>query len=176
MQRYSAVAAFFHWLSAALVIGLFYSGYMFHQVFERGTPERGDMFAWHKTVGILLLVVAVLRIGHRLMKPPPPLPAALPANERMLAKWSHRLLYFLILFIPLTGLIKISPDGGMTELKGGIDFPLIPGVSEGLSDLAGTIHENIVWAFAVLLIIHILAALYHHGRGTAAAGRMWPTR
>ncbi|MBB3764247.1 cytochrome b [Sphingomicrobium lutaoense] len=176
MQRYSALAAFFHWLSAILVLALLYTGYMFHQFYEKGTPERAEQFLWHKSLGILLLLVALLRVATRFMAPPPALPAGLPAPEKLLARTSHTLLYFFILFIPLTGLIKISPDGGMTDLVFGVQFPLIPGVSEGLSDISGTIHEYIVWLFAVLLVVHVLAALYHHGRRTAAAGRMWPAR
>lgn len=176
MRRYSAFAAFWHWLSAALILGLFYTGYMFHQVFEKGTAERADMFMWHKSLGILLLLVALLRVGTRYVAPPPALPAGLPAPEKLLARTSHSLLYFFIIFIPLTGLVKISDKGGMTDLVFGLQFPVIPGVSEALADLSGGIHEVIVWALAVLLVIHVLAALYHHGRGTAAAGRMWPAR
>ena len=176
MQRYSAVAAFFHWLSVALVLGLFYTGYMFHQVLERGTDARGEMFTWHKTIGIALLIAAVLRLVHRLVSPPPTLPESLPARDRTLAAASHWLFYLLIIGIPLTGLIKVSPDDGSTELVGGLSFPTIPGVSESLSELMGELHEKIVWAFLLLIVVHVMAALYHHGRGTAAAGRMWPAR
>ncbi|MCM8557450.1 cytochrome b [Sphingomicrobium sediminis] len=173
IHRYSSVAAFWHWLSAALVLTQFYTGYMFHQVFERGTPERTDMFAWHKTFGVLLLVVAILRVATRFFKPAPPIPQQLEAWERVGAKVSHLLLYGFILLIPLGGLVAIS-DRGPVELKGGITIPALPGVTEPIADFAGDAHETYVWWFAALLGVHLVAGLYHQSKRTAAAGRMWP--
>lgn len=173
MARYSAIAAFWHWLSAALVIGQFYSGYMFHKVFERGTPERAEMFGWHATLGYLLLVVALLRVATRLVKPAPPLPTALPERERVLAKISHMAIYAFIVLLPLGGILAIS-DRGTAELANGVTLPVIPGISESLSDLAGEMHGTFVWVFAALLAVHVAAAFYHQLRITPAAGRMWP--
>lgn len=175
-RRYSAIAAFWHWLSVVLIVGQFYTGYVFHQIYERGTPERGEMFMLHKTMGVLILLVALLRVATRLVKPAPALPPSLSDGHRTLAKLSHYAIYAFILVVPLTGLAAISADGGTTELLFGIHWPVIPGVSEALSDLMGEVHEKIVWAFVVLLAVHVYAGLYHHGRGTAAKGRMWPAR
>ena len=60
----------------ALVVVQVYIGFTFHDL-PRG-PERMEMFAWHKTLGALILLLALVRLGGRLINPPPPYPADLP--------------------------------------------------------------------------------------------------
>lgn len=176
-KRYSATAAALHWLSAAMIVGQLWTGYMFHQFLERGTDERGAMFEAHRTLGVAILLVALIRLGHRLMRPAPVFPDDHPAWERALAVWGHRLLYVFMIGLPLGGLIAISDRGGPIELAFGIQIPAIPGVSKALSDVAGEAHSALAAAFMVLIIVHVLAALRHHGdRHSSARGRMWPSR
>ena len=159
--RYDRGAALLHWLMAALVLAQLYVGWTFHHM-ERG-PARGEWFLWHKTLGVTILLLALARLGWRLLHRPPPFPPELPRWQRLAAVWNHRAFYFLIIVLPLTGLAAIS-DGAeraTTSLQFGLAFPLIPGVSEALGNLAGDLHEWLVKLTIALLVLHVAAALKH---------------
>lgn len=176
-ERYSATAAFLHWLSAALILAQFYTGYMFHQVLERGSEARAEMLLLHKTLGVTLLIVILIRLGVRLMKPVPAFPEGHPEWEQKLTSWTHRGLYAFMLIVPVTGLIGVSGRGPQVELLGGITIPAVPGFGKDLAHEIGEIHVILVYLMVALLILHILAALRHHGdRPSLMRGRMWPSR
>lgn len=175
--RYNNGAVMIHWLTAALVVAQIYVGFTFAEM-ERG-PARGEWFTWHKTIGVAILVLTVVRLLWRLAHKPPPFPPELPRWERLAAVWNHRAFYVLLFALPLTGLLAISggADQATTGLVGGLRFPLIPGISESFGDAAGEFHELLVLATLLLLVLHIGAALKHqfadHSR---SEGRMPPFR
>ena len=175
--RYNNVAVFIHWLTAILVVIQLYVGFTFHEM-ERG-PERGEWFMWHKTLGATILVLALIRLGWRLMHKPPPFPPELPRWERIAAVWNHRLFYILLIAIPLTGLLAVSggADEATTGLAGGLRLPLIPGISEDTGDASGNFHEVLVKFTIGLVVLHVAAALKHQFFDrTRAAARMPPFR
>ncbi|MDQ3145033.1 MAG: cytochrome b/b6 domain-containing protein [Pseudomonadota bacterium] len=176
LWRYSNVVVTLHWLTAALVVTQVVIGFTFHEM-DRG-PARSDLFTWHKTVGATILVLALIRLAYRLMNPPPPFPADLPRWERFAAVWNHRAFYFLLIALPLTGLIAVSggADGSTTPLKFGLDLPLIPGIGEDGGDLSGEVHEILVFTTLALLVLHVGAAVKHLIVPNRAAGRMPPFR
>jgi len=170
--RYSALAVAIHWASAVLILTQVYLGFAFHDL-PKGTPERAELFTWHKTVGALILLLALARLAVRLIDAPPPYPENMAKWERRAAVWSHRLLYFLMIALPLTGLAAVSKGakGGMTELAFGIWFPVVP------IPAIGEAHELLVFAMIGLLAIHVLAALKNQFvTGGPVAGRMPPFR
>ena len=167
MVRYRPLVMWIHWILAALVACQLWLGYEFHGM-PKG-PERGEMFMWHKTVGAAILLLTLARLVIRYLNPPPPYPSDLPKWKRALAVWTHRAFYFLLLALPLTGLMLVSKGGATTELLGGIPFPTVP-----LPELGET-HEPLVFAFWALFAVHVLAALKHQFIDKdATAGRMWP--
>ena len=177
LLRYDNGAVALHWIAAALILTQIWVGWTFHEM-ERG-PARGEWFTWHKTLGVVILLLGLARLGWRLGHKPPPYPESLPRWERLAATWNHRLFYALIIGLPLTGLAAVS--GGAQEattgLVGGIPFPLIPGLSEELGDGAGDVHEVLVKLTLALLAIHVLAALKHQFVDPSrVAGRMPPFR
>lgn len=176
LLRYTNVAIALHWITALLVVAQLYVGFTFHDM-PRG-PERGEWFTWHKTLGVTILLLALARLAWRLSHRPPPYPPQLPAWERQLAVWNHRIFYALLIVIPLTGLIAVSGrGGGTTELLGGIPFPLIPGVGEAAAEPFGGIHEALVKLTIALVVIHVAAALKHQFVDKSrVAGRMPPFR
>lgn len=179
LLRYNNVAAAIHWITAVAVLAQIYVGVTFGEL-PRG-PERGEWFTWHKTLGVTILILAVIRLGWRRAHRPPPFPIELPRWERLAAVWNHRAFYVLLFALPLTGLAAVSggADEATTSLIGGIPFPLIPGLSEGAGDAAGDLHELLVWATIALLVLHVAAALKHQflgGPQGRSAGRMPPFR
>ncbi|MEP7317022.1 MAG: cytochrome b [Sphingomicrobium sp.] len=168
--RYRGLVIAIHWLSAALIITQIWLGFTFND-FPKGSPERTLYFDWHKTVGVVILLLAIVRLGMRLMNPPPPYPQDFPRWERAIAVWTHRLFYFLIIALPLTGLAAVSKGGSMIKLVGGLQFPTVP------IPALGGVHEALAWAMIVLLGIHILAAMKNQFiTGGVVAGRMPPFR
>jgi cytochrome b561 len=66
-------------------------------------PRYHQLLGWHRTIGILVLVLIVIRLINRLLRGAPPLPDGLPGWQRIAARGSHVLLYILMFAIPLAG-------------------------------------------------------------------------
>lgn len=175
--RYKSVVVWIHWITALVVVTQVFVGFGFHRFTERGTPERMELFAWHKTLGALILLLALVRLAVRLMNPPPPYPANFPRWERFLAVWNHRLFYVLLIVLPLTGLLAVSgrAENGLVPIKFGLALPAIPGIPE--ENMYGDWHVVLVWTTLLLVVLHVGAALYNQFRSeTNVADRMPPFR
>ena len=177
LRRYSNVAVTFHWLTALLVLFQIWLGLSFADMAQG--PERGQLFTWHKTIGALILLIVLARLTYRLINPPPPYPPELPGWERVAGTWNHRLFYLLLIAMPIGGYLAVSghSKGPTTTLLGGVQIPVLPGVSEQMGEVAGAIHSAAAWILILLIVLHIAAALKHqfldHNR---ASGRMPPFR
>jgi cytochrome b561 len=176
IRRYSNTAVTLHWLTVALVLTQVVLGFAFAEFMAKG-PARAEVFAWHKTLGALILILAIIRLGYRLANPPPPFPPELPRWRRIAAVWNHRAFYFLLIVLPLTGLIAVSgmSPSGTTKLAGGITIPIIPGIGREAGETFGDLHVVLVFTTIALLVLHVAAAIsqqfFEHDR---TAGRMPP--
>ena len=161
VQRYSNVTVAFHWITVALVLFQAYLGFRFG-LSEPG-PARDDVFIWHKTMGVIILLLTLARLFYRWRNPPPPFPPELPTWERIAAVWNHRLFYILLIAMPIVGLVAVSgyANGPTTPLLGGIEIPVIPGVSRETGDVAGEMHEIAAFLLVALILMHAGAALKH---------------
>lgn len=167
--RYGTVAMTLHWLIAALVIANICLGLYFSDL-SRDDPSLFGLVQTHKSIGLTVLVLSVIRLLWRLVNPVPPLPPGLSAPLRFAAHASHFLLYFLIIAIPLSGwaLVSASPLGLPTMYFGWFEWPHISILAdmtraqkEPLRHAFGTTHVVLAWSAIVLVPIHVLAALYH---------------
>ncbi|NJC34112.1 cytochrome b561 [Sphingomonas jejuensis] len=170
-ERYNMVAVVLHWLIAALLLWQIWLGF---------NRSEGNAFDWHKTIGILILVLSVARLVWRLVNPPPSLSGEVAGWERFAAGLNHALFYVVLIGLPLTGWAAVSTgraarEGATsTSMVGGLDLPLLP-LGQGLHDPAESAHVLMVWMTFVLLAIHVAAALKHQFVDrTAAANRMPP--
>ena len=176
LLRYNDGAITLHWLTVALVLTQLYVGFTFGSM-VRG-PVRDQWFTWHKSIGATILLLSLARLAWRFAHKPPPFPDDLPSWERLVAVWNHRVFYFLLIALPLTGLAAISAgQAGVTKLVGGVPLPLIPGVSETAAGTLGDVHVLLVFATIALVVLHVAAALKHQFLDRArVAGRMPPFR
>jgi len=167
--RYGTVAMTFHWVIAILVIANICLG-LYMADLPRSDPSKLMIFQWHKSVGLTVLTLSILRVLWRLVNPIPPLPAGMNPVLRLAARASHFLLYFLIVFIPLTGYIMVSasPLGNGTDYFGLFTWPNLPLFTGMTREQLHPIHETwesahviLAWSAIVLIPIHIGAALYH---------------
>lgn len=172
-MKYSNVAIFIHWLTALAIIGLLAVGKFMVDLGDTD-PLRFTLTQSHKTFGILVLALSFLRILWRLTHKAPPHPAGSPGWEKFAANVSHFVFYLLLFILPLSGwaMVSVSPLNIDTLLFDRINLPHLP-LNEWLG-LANTsaqqlwehrfheVHHVAGNVLAVLLLIHIGAALKHH--------------
>ena len=165
-----------HWITAILVIMQVYIGFTVPpRSASRARRSGGYVFAWHKTSGALILLLALARLAVRLLNPPPPYPSDYPKWQRFAAVWNHRLFYILLIALPLTGLAAVSgrAEDGWVPLQLGLKLPAIPGIPR--ENEFGDVHEVLVWTTLALVVLHVGAALYNQFLSpTNVADRMWP--
>ena len=150
----------FHWVIAALIFTQYILGWL--AASWRLSPTKINLFVWHKSIGILILVLVVLRLLNRLTKPTPALPSDMPAWERTAARASHILLYVLMIAMPLTGWIINSAAGVPFRVFWQVPLPALLAPDKETADLAALVHFSLGIVFVALLVLHIGAALRHH--------------
>ncbi len=159
-HRWGSVAQFLHWSVAALIFALMALGWL--AVLTPLSPAKITLFYWHKSLGMLVLALVLVRLGWRAGNPPPEMPAALPWWEPFLARATHVFLYVLIVLMPVSGWLINSAAGIPFKIFWVLPLPAISPVSDSLERLFELVHLAVFWALAVVLIGHIGAALRHH--------------
>lgn len=173
-RRWGLVARYLHWGMAALLLAQGVLGLL--AVSWRLSPTKLELFVWHKSLGIALLVLVALRLGWRLLERRPAPPADGSVGERRLAATAHAGLYALLFAIPLSGWLIQSASGFPFKVFGWLPLPPLAGRDKALQSLAETLHLGLLIAFGLLLLLHIGAALYHHfGRRDDVLRGMWLT-
>ena len=170
-QTYTAVAIILHWAIAVSIMTLIIAGWWMSEAIHK--PETKALafkvYQLHKSLGLTVLVLSILRLAWRLANPPPPLPAGMTRFERTAAVLTHAAFYVLMLAIPLAGwaVVSASPLGLPTIVFGLFEWPHIPMLAD-LADkkpaehLFKTAHEVMAYGLAALLVLHVAAALKHH--------------
>lgn len=172
--RYDGVAKLLHWVMAAAIIALWAVGILMEDL-PKG-PLRSEVFGLHKAVGVVLLVLALARIGWRLAHPAPRLPATLSLGERSLAKIGHLGLYALMVAMPVDGIL-LSQSGGRAVSVFGLVLPTVVAKNEALKELFEAGHAVMAWVLVALVVGHVAAALRHHFLlGDQVLRRMLPAR
>lgn len=158
--NYSRLAIGLHWLIAFVIIGTFCLG--FYMVDLPFSPGKLQLFSWHKWAGISIFLLVLFRIVWRLLKGAPAAPEHMPRWQQLVAEWVHRLLYVLMVAIPLTGWLMSSAKGVQTVYFGVLPLPdLLPRDRE-LGTLLGNIHAALNYLMMALVFSHAGAALKHH--------------
>ncbi len=159
-EAWGAVARAFHWSIAALVLVQFALGSIAEEM--KLTPAKLDLFVWHKSIGLTVLVLAVLRLAWRFGNPPPGPPDGTPGWERRLAAIAHWVLYALIFAVPLSG--WWVSDASRVPFKA---FFLVPmpdfvATDRALQEAAAEVHEVLTMTLLVVVLVHVAAGLRHH--------------
>jgi cytochrome b561 len=159
-HRYSAVAQGFHWIIAALIVTQFALAWTADDL-PLGMHKLA-LLARHKSFGMTVLMLAVLRLLWRLFHRPPELPAGMSKIERFLARATHVGFYALIFAMPLTGWMMSSAKNFSVSWFGRFTWPNLIGPNEQAFELLKTTHDALSYLLLGLAILHILAALKHH--------------
>lgn len=158
-NRYSTVSLVLHWLIAALVL----TQVVLITVREssHGAMAR-DLLNLHRSVGLSILMLTVLRILWRVFNPAIPLPAGMPSWEKLLTRTTQVLFYVLLIALPLTGWAAASATGREIQWFGLFQWPLLPiGGGKPMSHTLLDVHGWLVKGVYVLLFLHVVGALKH---------------
>ena len=158
--RYGAVAQTFHWIIAALIVTQFTLGYM-----QDGLPigaHKLALLARHKSFGMTVLMLAILRLLWRLANRPPALPDHMTSLERKLARATHVAFYVLLFAMPLTGWMMSSAKKYSVSWFGLFTWPNLIGKNEAAFDFLRATHDTMSFILLSIAVLHILAALKHH--------------
>ena len=167
-QRYTAVAIALHWAIALMILGLIAVGWIMEAMPGGPGSPKTAIIQLHKSFGITVLLLTIVRILWRLMNPQPPEPA-MPALQKFAASAVHVLLYVLMIAMPLTGWIMASAEIGLHETRyfGTFEMyvPGIPGLPEDtrkpLAEGFEQVHGNLPWVIIALLALHVAGAIKH---------------
>ena len=160
MQSYTGVAKTLHWLIFAMISGAFVIG--FYMADLPLSPQKLQLVSWHKWNGVSIFMLVLLRLCWRLTHTPPPLPAGMPSWERRAAEASHRLLYLLILAMPLSGWLMSSAKGIQTVWFGLLPLPNLLQKNPPLGEALQEVHSTLGFIILGFVALHVLAALKHH--------------
>lgn len=165
--RYSPVAAILHWTIAALIVGQIFGGMYMHGL-PNSSPVKFDLYQLHKSFGLTILALSLVRLGWRFTHKAPPLPAAMPGWQKLAARATHWAFYALMILTPLAGwaIVSVSPTDIPTKWFGLIPVPHLPffgGVAdrEAVEHMMEERHELLAQLILLLLVVHVAAALKH---------------
>jgi cytochrome b561 len=157
--RWSTAAKTFHWLMALLILGN--GAFALWMDGLKPSLQKINMFALHKSVGLTVLALFLLRVLWRAIdRRPPDVPA--PPWQHLAAKAVHGFLYVLIAAIPLSGWAFNSAHGFPLQYFKQFNLPALVEKNPELSDILGTVHVYLFWFLLLVLVAHVGGAFKHH--------------
>ena len=159
-NRYGLVTITNHWVTALIMIGMVILG-LYMADLPKG-PDKGNLIDIHKSFGVLVLMLGVLRLSWRLLNPMPEAVGNAAPWLRKIARLLHKLLMALILLLPLSGWLMSSAGGHPVSFFGQSTLPSLAAENKSVGDLVRDLHELLAWTLVTLLVLHAGAALKHH--------------
>jgi cytochrome b561 len=158
-QSWGSLSKALHWLIVILIINQWV-------IAERAEELKGlaklQTLGWHKSFGMTILMLAIVRLVWRWMNPVPDLTAETKPWERVLAKVSHFLLYALIFAMPLTGWMMSSARNFPVSWFKQFQFPDLVAPSDRTFQLMNDLHHLLFSVLVTVALLHIAGALKHH--------------
>jgi cytochrome b561 len=158
-QQWGWLSKILHWLTAVLIFVQIPLGFYAESL--KLSPLKMDIFVWHKSLGMLVFLLLILRLLWRI-KGTIPKTVGASLIQQYLAQAAHYLLYGLMVLLPISGWITSSAANIPIKLFWLIPLPALVGPDDALKSLAAEVHEISVFVLLAVLILHIGAALHHH--------------
>jgi cytochrome b561 len=157
-QRFAPLQRLLHWLMAICILAMLFIGVGMKSTIM---PKYVPLLLIHKSLGIAILVLALIRLAVRQRDGAPPLPADLPEPMKLAARLSQYALYALMIGMPLIGWAMLSAAEYPVVLVGGVRLPAILPQSDSLHTLLRDAHFYLAFVFFALILMHLAAALFH---------------
>lgn len=157
--RYPPARQALHWLTALLLVatatlGLYMTGLKL-------TPTKLALYSYHKWIGVTIFAVVLVRLWLLRAQPVAEHPAHA-AWQALAARVTHRILYLVLLAVPLSGWLMSSAKGFQTVLFGVLPLPDLLAKNPPLGDTLALVHQGFNALLAALVAAHIGAAIWHH--------------
>jgi len=158
-DSFGLIARMLHWLIAALVIGNLFGGAIL-SLFESG-GMRTFVVSVHKSTGVIILLLMIIRIAWRMYNPQPRDLGNIPVLN-FIAHVMHVWLYVLVILQPLSGILMSQAYGYPVIVFGAVKLPSLIWNSPALGVLFGEVHRVTSVVLMLTMSLHIAAALKHH--------------
>ncbi len=157
-DRYGGVAQALHW---GIVILLFAQFTLASRAKDLAPGlAKLELVSWHKSLGITLLILVLIRLGWRLFNSPPPLPP-MPRWQVIAAGMNHWALYLLLLAQPMVGWLMSSAANYPVNLFGLVQLPGLVGPDAAFKERMHDLHQLLGALLVLSIALHVLAALKH---------------
>ncbi len=157
-SNWGAISVAFHWLIALAIFAQFLLGWIAEDM--RMSPDKFELFVWHKSIGVTVLLLVALRLAWRLHSAPPQSIAS--GRELLLARVGHASLYVLMFAVPLSGWWISDTSRIPFRIFWHVPTPDLMAANREASELAEQVHGALTTLLLILVVVHILAALRHH--------------
>ena len=169
---YGTTSRLLHWLIAALILMMLGLGWNMDIIPKEWKPV---WLGIHKSLGIIILLLAVVRLSWRVYCPPPPLPSDMHRMEQFAAVAVHWLLYGFLFAMPLTGWAMTSAKGKPIIFLGILQLPDFVIADKAFGKWLEELHGDLAYLLAATIFLHAAAALCHYFiRKDSVLMRMWP--
>jgi cytochrome b561 len=158
VRRFTPLQRALHWIMTVCILAMLFMGV---GMASTVAPDNLTLVAIHKPLGILILVLALIRLVVRLRYGAPPLPADLPEPMKLAAHLSHYALYALMIAMPLIGWAMLSAADYPVTLWPSVWLPRIVPQSASLHTALWNAHFYLAFLFFALILMHLAAALFH---------------
>jgi len=169
-ERYTRTAIALHWTIAAAVIVQYTWGWVMQTIPKQPPGLRVDAFNMHKSIGLTILALMILRALWRWRHPAPPLPS-MPLWQARLARITHATLYVALFVMPLAGYLG-SVFSGYPVKYFGVTLPAWGVKSESVKNFMSSAHFVTSWVLACAVLLHVAGALKHWLDGDSLVERM----
>lgn len=160
LEKYHGGFVLLHWVIALTFIGLFAVAEIMMEMAPG--PDKWQLYGLHKSTGLTLITLVLLRILWRLSGPVPAHPAGMSLPQQLAAHGVHLGLYAAMILMPVSGYIMSMAGGYGITWFGVWAVPDLIGENKALGSLAHSVHHYTAWAVYGLFALHVLGALYHH--------------
>lgn len=173
-RAYGSVALALHWIVAAALVVQVALGWWMVALPKEPPGLRAGWFNAHKSIGITVALLVLLRLAWRWRHAPPPLPRAMPRWQREGARATHWALYACMLALPAAGFAGSLFSGHPIRFFGW-PLPLAVGEWSAGKQAMSAVHYAVAVTLMALAGVHVAAALLHVSRRDGIFRRMWPS-
>lgn len=159
MEKYSLLMRINHWVMALLIVTLIAVG-MWMTSLPNDYPGKYDVYALHKSFGVIALLFIMFRLAVRLRSGIPAMPRQISSFEQLLGKSGHTLFYILIFIQPISGYL-FSNYAGYPIVFFGEQLPTIVEKHEDYAKFFVAVHKYVAWGLIILISLHIVAPIKH---------------
>lgn len=158
--RWGTVAKTLHWIIALLVIGMLVGGLTMTSM--KPSMDKLQVYAIHKSLGVTVLVLMLLRFAWRGVDPRPQDVAGLSPTVAFMARAVHRLFYVALIAMPISGWVYNSASNFPLVWFKLLPLPALVAPDPAIKAFAHDVHETLAWLIILLLAAHVAGALKHH--------------